>query len=535
MIPPGNTTFAAVSKPRLKFALVFVLIALWFFGHAWRGLFAGFQDDDMMNLYHAWILPWYQLIAANLVPFTPVYRPLGSALYRILYLVAGLHPLPFRLCAYALMTLNIWLIFRLAKLLTGSTEIAVVAALIGSYHHRLMDIYLNNGTIYDVLCFTFYYLSLCFYIAARRQGNLTWRQIAGFCALYSLALNSKEMAVTLPVILLVYEWIYHPAWMGRAPVNETETSLAGDQHRSTVSEGNLGIRVHSRSFAAHNRVSGPGSRLLAQKTVWISAIITALAIFAKTGSSSPFAGNADYAVHFSLHQFLSNLRPNTAELLFLPPGQINTVEVLAFFVLIWGIAIASRQKHLLFAAALFTIAPLPAEFIHYRGFFVMYLAYPAVAIYAASFLVGARDWLWRVVWKRSPLPADTWQPERVFLFLLTAWFLFSFQHNDPSRSFDRIDPSQPRIGALEQALLRIHPPNGLSKGVLFLRDPFVPEDFDPLFVVRLFYNDSAIPVDRVKTMPAGSSPSPDRYSLVLDYCGDQFVEIMPAAPDRCTE
>jgi hypothetical protein len=36
-------------------------------------------------------------------------------------------------------------------------------------------------------------------------------------------------------------------------------------------------------------------------------------------------------------------------------------------------------------------------------------------------------------------------------------------------------------------------------------------------------------------MPAGSSPSPDRYSLVLDYCGDQFVEIMPAAPDRCTE
>ena len=513
---------------RVKAAMIAAFIGLWFFVHAWRGLFVGFQDDDMMNLYHAWMLPWYKLAAANLIPFTPVYRPLGSALYRILYLAAGLHPLPFRIVAYALMTLNIWLVFRLAKLLTGSTEIAVLAALIGSYHHRLMDIYLNNGTIYDVLCFTFYYLSLCFYVSARPKenpkgpGNLTWRQIAGFCALYSLALNSKEMAVTLPVILLVYEWIWH----GRSAGTYAKTK-------------DNAIRVHSRSFAADDRVPGLVRRLLlqnwllAQKTVWISAVITALAIFAKTSPSSSFAGNADYAVHFSLHQFLSNLRPNTAELLFLPPGQMNTIEVIAFFALIWAVAIISRQKHLLFTAALFTIAPLPAEFIHYRGFFVMYLAYPGAAIYAASVLVGAREWLWKVVWKRPPLAPDAWEPERVFLFLLTAWFLFSFQHDDPWRSFDRIDPSQPRIRALEQTLLRVRP-SVPRNGVVFLRDPFVPEDFDPLFIVRLHYRDPNIPVDRVKTMPAGSSPNVDRYSLVLDYCGDEFVEIT-AGRGQCLE
>jgi hypothetical protein len=442
------------------------------------------------------------------------------------------------------MTLNIWLVFRLAKLLTGSTEIAVLAALIASYHHRLMDIYLNNGTIYDVLCFTFYYLSFCFYVSARQKGNLTWRQIAGFCALYSLALNSKEMAVTLPVILLVYEWIYHPPSMRPAPsagslVNQAEINFAADQRDSTPTESNRLIRVHSRSFAADDRAAGLGRRLLLQKwflkqrTVWISAVITALAILAKTASSSPFAGNPDYAVHFSLHQFLSNLRPNTAELLFLPPGQLNTAEGVAFFALIWVIAIAAHEKHLLFTAALFTVAPLPAEFINYRGFFVMYLAYPAAAIYAASVLVGVRDWLWKVVWKRPPLSPGAWEPERVFLFLLTAWFLFSFQHDDPWRSFDCIDPSQPRIRALQQTLLHVRP-SVPRNGVLFLRDPFVPEDLDPLFVVRLVYHDPNIPVDRIKTMPAGSSPDPGRYGLVLDYCGGQFVEVT-AGRGQCLE
>jgi hypothetical protein len=466
---------------RLKSAAAVAFIALWFFGHTWRGLFVGFQDDDMMNLYHAWVLPWYQLLAANLVPFTPIYRPLGSALYRILYVTAGLHPLPFRICAYALMTLNLWLIFRLAKLLTESTEIAVLAALIGSYHNRLMDIYLNNGTIYDVLCFTFYYLSLCFYISARRNGDLTWRQLARFCVLYTFALNSKEMAVTLPAVLLAYEWIWH------------------------------------------RRANIPA--------VWISGIITALAILAKTSSTSPFTGNTEYSLQFSLHQFLSNFRPNTGELFFAPPGQINTAEVISIFAVIWALAIVSRQKHLIFCAVLVTIAPLPSEFIAYRGFFIMYIPFVGWAIYAASVLVGAREWLWRVIWKRPLLQPGAWEPERVCLFLLTAWFLFGIQHSDIYRSFDRIDPSQPRIRALQQSLSGLP----LPKSVLFLRDPFMPQDFDPLFVVRLAYHDPNIPVDRVKGMPGGSSPNLDRYSLVLDYCNGRFVEVTAASRSQCTD
>ncbi len=133
-----------------------------------------------------------------------------------------------------------------------------------------------------------------------------------------------------------------------------------------------------------------------------------------------------------------------------------------------------------------------------------------------------------MVWKRLALPPGTWEPERVFLFLLTSWFLFTFQHNDSWRSFDRIDPSQPRIRVLQQSLARIparQRPSVLKDGVLFLRDPFLPEDWDPLFIVRLFYRDPDIPVDRVKNLPAGSSPSLDRYSLVLDYCRGQFVEV----------
>ena len=63
----------------------------------------------MMNMYRGLEPALAQLAVGLLTPFTSIYRPVGSLFYRILYTAVGLHPLPFRICAYALMTLNIWL------------------------------------------------------------------------------------------------------------------------------------------------------------------------------------------------------------------------------------------------------------------------------------------------------------------------------------------------------------------------------------------------------------------------------------------
>ena len=427
-------------------------------------------------MYFAWILPWYKLVIANVVPFTDTYRPLGSAFYSILYHSAGLTPLPFRIVAYIFMTLNIWLLYRVARLLTGSTEIAVLAALIGSYHSRLVALLHNGGTIYDILCYTFFWSSFYFYVETRQKyGNISRARLAGFCVLFTLALNSKEMAVTMPVLLLAYEWIYH----------------------------------------RHSMKTG---------VVWILGIITALAILEKTSLHSPFTGVADYKLHFSMHQFMSTLRPLTDQLLYLHEGTLNTTKVLSLFALVWIVAVVSKQKHLLLCAVIVTIAPLPINFIVYRGFFVMYMPLLGWAIYLAGVLVGIREWLYRAVWKRPPLPTATWEPERIGLFLLVAALLSYIQLHD--QYVNAVDPVQAQIRTLKENLLQIRPVMPMKSSVLFLRDGFVQDSFDPIYIVRLLYHDPDIRVDSVKRMSPVDGPVEwKNYNLVLDYCGGRYKEI----------
>src|SRR5439155_19944588 len=68
----------------------------------------------------------------------------------------------------------------------------------------------NTAFIYDVLCGLFYFAAFAVYVRTRRRGeSLSGRQIAGFLVLFLCSLNSKEMAVSLPAMLIAYEWIYH--------------------------------------------------------------------------------------------------------------------------------------------------------------------------------------------------------------------------------------------------------------------------------------------------------------------------------------
>ena len=81
-----------------------------------------------------------------------------------------------------------------------------------------MDLYQNDGTVYDILCFTFFYSALATYVNVRRTGQaFTIGQALRFLGLSVLALNSKEMAATLPVVLWAFELIYWrpPSWTSR--------------------------------------------------------------------------------------------------------------------------------------------------------------------------------------------------------------------------------------------------------------------------------------------------------------------------------
>jgi hypothetical protein len=480
-----------------KIIVVTAALGAWFFGNAWRGLLAYFNGDDMMNLYQAWDFPLRHLIIANLTPFTKVYRPAGAAYYRLMYDVFGLHPLPFRIATYCLLALNIALLYWLAKLLSKSTEIGILTALIGAYHNRAMPIYISGGTIYDILCFSFYVLAMCVYIRARRDGGaLNGKWLALFIVLNVLALNSKEMASTLPLVLLAYEVLYHVAPGLVRPRQDGESTSPTLTGGPKVRPGEIW-----RSWA-----------------LWVSLAMTVVVAKIRTGAGTAFTGNPEYAMHLSVHQFFMTTRVLFDDLFVLRPGTFNTAKVVLVFAAVWAIAMVSRRRDLLLCAFIITVTPLPINFITPRGLFVMYLPLIGWSMFAAIVAVTGRDWLLTHIWHRPALPRGTWEPERVGLFLMVLYVLFNVQSHDQQRSILDPDGPQIRIRSLNESLARMHLPVPRGGSVLFVSDEFRTYDqYMPLFVVRLFYHDPKLAVDL--------EPMDRTYDRVLGLCGEGYCEV----------
>lgn len=414
-----------------------------------------FAGDDLMNLYTAWNFPRLHLLVANLTPFTKVYRPAGAVFYRVLYAIFGLNPVPFRIAFFCLLLLNIALMYWIAKLLSGSTEIGILTALLGAYHHRARDLYFQGATIYDVLCFTFFLPALCVYVNARRDGApLRPRSWAIFLVLNVLALNSKEMAATLPVVLIAYELLYH-------------------------------------------RGSPSKKWAMSSAPVWVSLAMTIIVAKVRTGAGTAFAGNADYAIHVSLRQFFLTSRQLMDDLFLVQPGSIDTTAVILILLLVWIIAIATRRRDLLLSAVILTVTPLPVNFINYRGFAVMYLPMLGWSMFAAISLVAGRDWLLRRLWHRPTLPVGSWEPERVSLFLLVLYVLFNLQSHDNGRPEVRYpNPDMARVTALDRELRRMPPLVPGRSTVVPIAQPFPDEErWNSLYVVRLLYRDPTMIVN----------------------------------------
>src|SRR5262249_12378340 len=87
---------------------------------------------------------------------------------------------------------------------------AFLATLLASYHAWFVDLYRNTGTVYDLLCYAFYLSAFMLYVRIRRMGRAPgWREMLTIAALYCAALDAKEMAVSLAVVLLIYELVFH--------------------------------------------------------------------------------------------------------------------------------------------------------------------------------------------------------------------------------------------------------------------------------------------------------------------------------------
>jgi hypothetical protein len=298
-------------------------ILLWFFSFAGDGLKSWFTDDDLMHLDGATRMSWGQLAADNALFFHGERRPLTQAVYKAMWGVFRLDPFGYRVVCFALLVGNLALAWWVFRMLSGSDTAATLGVLVFSYHANFSDLYLSTGTLCDLLCFTLFFGAVGWYLRIRLRGRTpSWFESAGLCAMTVLALNAKETAAALPVMLATTEWWY------------------GDRRhwRTTV-------------FCAAPAALLAGARLLLPNEV---------------------IANAAFQPQFHWAVLAERWRHYT-QLLLYQNEQWRTWEALVFLAGCIGVAVWLRRREAWWGVTLALVAPLPVLFIPPRSLYVMYL------------------------------------------------------------------------------------------------------------------------------------------------------------------
>ena len=190
-------------------AASFLALAVFFVVFHVRVIRAHFGPDEMMNLYGHWQPPLWKTVAADITFWSKTVRPLGALYYLPLYQLFGLNPVPFNIVRSLLLLVNTAVFLLLAKEIARSWWVATLAAFPIAYQSNIGNLHYDGAFVYDVLCGAFYFAAFLYYLRCRRRNeSLHLRDLCIVLALYICALDSKEMAVSLPVLILAYEVLF---------------------------------------------------------------------------------------------------------------------------------------------------------------------------------------------------------------------------------------------------------------------------------------------------------------------------------------
>lgn len=392
------------------------------------GLSTRFAPDDMQNIYTYWNPgPWHW-IRPILQVATAEYRPLGAVFYLPLFHWFGFNPQPFRIVIFVLLVVNAGLLYLIARRVTGSREAAAIAVLAGGYHASATGTYLSTSTIYEVLCFLFMVSAFLVYL---RRGPLML-----FVVLYAAALESKEMAVVLPAILLVYELLI-------------EKSLS----------------------------------FLRRPSFLVSIVLAAAVLAAKVLTPNTFTAFEAYRPVLSWTRYLETSRAYVAELLlFRPPA--SAALTIGFWIGVFALAAALRNRKMLFGAGFAWIALLPVNFVTAREGFVLYIPLLGFGIYLGALFVDVLD---RFRW---PYEVRAQAGALVFVSLLVALPLL---HRHRAAELEgALHGAQEVTWRVLSEFKRLNPQLARGGKVLYDNTPF--SDSDVYFIAKLYARDRTLQV-----------------------------------------
>jgi hypothetical protein len=469
---------------RLLFLAAALLIAVYFFFLVRPGFRAYFSPDDTMNLYKPWVLPVLALVRANVLFFisSPYYRPFAAAWYGTIFRLVGFNPFPFHTAYFVILLTNVFWTYAVARRLSGSREIAAVTALIASYHPRMSLLYFDTAYVYDALAYFCYFAALLLVIRARQQQRLlrAW-ELAACCVIYVCALNSKEIAVTLPVTLLVYELLYSPPAAGRL----------GEICRWPLREG---------------------------RTVFVTGIITLAFVIGRSRGSESLMSMSAYRPVISWRQFLLCSGHFLGDV-FSEGKDWASLPVLALWASLFAIAWASRSRVLKFSWLFLMLAPLPVAFIPPRGASQYYLPWFGWVLFGSTVLVRSLDGVLRDGIALTRIRGGV-------LLVALVLVLYPYYREKGWSDATSVSIEAPVIRDIVEQIHALYPQLQHGARLYFKDDPLKSDRWDLLFAVRESYRDESIIVDRGSQMDRAPDESKlASYNHVLDFRVGQLFEM----------
>ena len=331
-----------------------VVILIGYFLHfAFPAVGGGFAEDEILSIWTHWSPGALKSLWANICFWKGIGRPGGAVYYLPLYHFFGLNPQPYRIAQISILAASIPIAYYLARLLTSSRSIAFLAVLAFCYHGQLASLVFSGAFSYDVVCGFFYFAALTYYIHIREKRIfLRPMQWVAFLALYVCALNVKEMAVTLPVVVFIYELLKYPG--GVDPPKFSRWVLYGAS--PALAAGVITAIYCYNKIYGSGFVGNFGTQIVEYRTKG-------------TGLDRGMAALLEfYTPRYSWHRFIESNARYVSEFFYLIPNHVLTGEMLfAIWALLFAYAFLRRDFMLKMMAFWVVITPLPLAFIFPRG------------------------------------------------------------------------------------------------------------------------------------------------------------------------
>lgn len=132
------------------------------------------------------------------------YHPITTLAYGVVYKMFGLNPIAYHVLSLLIHLINSLLIYFFVRLLLENAFIAFFVSLLFAIHPMHVESVAWISDLKDLLCTLFYVSGL--YVYVKNYNHANSKSKTKVVVLFFLALLSKSMAITMPFVLILYDF-----------------------------------------------------------------------------------------------------------------------------------------------------------------------------------------------------------------------------------------------------------------------------------------------------------------------------------------